>query len=291
MTKRFLDPTNDIAFKKIFGTEEQKPSLISFLNAVLRLKKENYITHVSLMPQEESPRIGGGRRVIFDVKCRDQQGHEFIVEMQNRKVPDFIKRSQYYVSHCYVSQIGEGTQYFELKPVVLIAVSNFELFNDDKDPISYHRILNEKSHKNHLKDLSYVFVELPKFEKSENSLTSIEDKWLYLLKHAAEDTHVPQSIVEQEIVDAYNTLERFNWGTVEYDAYVQSDIAITDEYRRQEKKYEAGLKEGKEEGLKEGKRETARELLKAQQDIDFISKITGLSQQEIRDLIKNKGAD
>ena len=282
IAQRFLDPTNDVAFKKIFATEEHKPSLISFLNAILRLKKEDWIKEVSLLPQEESPLIDGGRRVVFDVRCRDKKGHEFIVEMQNRKVPDFIKRSQYYVSHCYVSQIGKGTPYFELRPVVLVALSNFELFSTSKDPISYHRILDEKTQENHLKDLSYVFVELPKFTKKEEDLITIEDKWLYLLKHAAEDIDVPQTIVEQEIVDAYKTLERFNWSTNDYDAYIRSSITITDEYRRQETRYEEGVEKGRVDGKRSEKIEMAQKMLEKGMGIATISEISGLTEKEIR---------
>ena len=242
MAQRYLDPTNDISFKKVFATEDNKPSLISFLNAILRLKQEDWIKEVSLLPQEESPLIDGGKRVVFDVKCKDEKGHEFIVEMQNRKVPEFIKRSQYYVSHCYVSQIGKGISYFELKPVVLIALSNFDLFTDDEDPISYHQTLNIKTHNNHLKDLEYVFVELPKFTKSAKELQSIEDQWLYFLKHADDLKEIPQSIVSKEIIKAFNTLEQFNWNTEEYDAYVRSNIGLTDEYtainRQHEKREE-----------------------------------------------------
>ena len=124
-------------------------------------------------------------------------------------------------------------------------------------------------------------VNLPKFKKTKEELSSIEDKWLYLLKHAADENQVPQGIVEQEIVNAYNTLERFNWDTGEYDAYVQSSIAITDEYRCQSKRYKEGLKEGEAKGLKEGKKQIALELLKAKQEPNLIATVTGLSVEEI----------
>ncbi|MBT4880188.1 MAG: hypothetical protein HOI80_06700 [Alphaproteobacteria bacterium] len=78
---RYFDPTNDIAFKKIFCTEHGKVSLISFLNAILRLKKKDWIEHVEFVPFIQNPLIEGGKQVIFDCKCRDRKGHEFIVEM------------------------------------------------------------------------------------------------------------------------------------------------------------------------------------------------------------------
>ncbi len=280
LAQRYLDPTNDIAFKKVFATEEHKPFLLSFLNAILRLQEDDWITEVSLLPQEESPLIDGGRRVIFDVKCKDKHDREFIVEMQNRNVPEFVKRSQYYVSHCYVSQIGQGIPYFQLKPVVLIAISNFKLFTDDDDPISYHQTLNVKTHNNHLQDLEYVFVELPKFKKDVQSLESIEDQWLYFLKHAAELDAVPQSVITKEIIEAFSSLEQFNWSAEEYDAYVCANISLTDEYIARQRKFEEGREEGREEGIKQ----IAINLLKQGQTIAFTAKATGLSEEEVEKL-------
>ena len=305
VAQRYLDPTNDIAFKKVFATEEHKPSLISFLNAILRLEEENWIKDVALLPQEESPLIDGGRRVVFDVKCTDKKNREFIVEMQNRKVPEFVKRSQYYVSHCYVSQIGKGTPYFKLKPVVLIAISNFELFTDDEDPISYHQTLNIKTQNNHLKDLEYVFVELPKFMKDAKDLSSVEDQWLYFLKHAGDIDTIPQSVVSQEIKESFRTLEQFNWNAEEYDAYICSNISLTDEYTALKQAKDEGKAEGKAEGIEEGEkrgkaegieegekrvRQIALALLQQGQDPAFVSKATGLSEANIEKMHQTLGA-
>ena len=169
--QKFLDPTNDVAFKKIFGTESQKPALISFLNAVLRLKEGSriieteFIETIQFLPQENIPEIREGRRVIFDIRCRDESGNDFIVEMQNRSIPEFVKRSQFYAAKVYGNQLSAGRKYFELCPVVMVAISSQCLFDDSRKPVSYHRIMNEETLNVHLKDLTFVFVELPKFNK------------------------------------------------------------------------------------------------------------------------------
>ena len=78
--ERYINPYTDFGFKKLFGTEMNKDLLISFLNALF-MGHQN-IKDISYLPME---RLGlyGNRRAIFDVYCEDENGSEFIVEMQN----------------------------------------------------------------------------------------------------------------------------------------------------------------------------------------------------------------
>src|SRR5690242_15618796 len=101
MPERYLDPTNDVAFKRIFN---DKNRLMDFLNAILRLEEGLKITNISFISQEELPDLGTGRRSIFDLKCTDQAGKTYVVEMQNRPEPHFINRIQCYAAHTYSSQ-------------------------------------------------------------------------------------------------------------------------------------------------------------------------------------------
>ncbi len=97
------------------------------------------------------------------MKCTDQRNFQYIVEMQNRKVPNFIKRSQFYVSNAYASQLGDAVDYLVLKPVILLTIANHTLFPVKNDYISYHKTLATTTHEPDLEDLAYAFVELHKF--------------------------------------------------------------------------------------------------------------------------------
>ena len=290
MNQRFLNPTNDVAFKKVFGREEHKNILISFLNSILRLEEKEWIQDIEFLKSEQVPIIDGGRRVIFDVKCRDLKGNEFIVEMQNRNVPDFAKRMQYYAAHSYVSQIGKGSSYVELKPIILVAVSNFTLFDSNTDPISFHKTLETTTYENHMGDLSYVFVELPKFKKEEDEIKTIEDQWLFYFKNAETAEDIPESVVAQEVREAYETLEQFKWDTHEYDHYVKANMVITEEQRGKEVKFQEGLKKGKAEGIKEGGDQMAQQialsLLRQNIALEIVEQSTGLSVEELQTLKK-----
>ena len=113
----FADPKNDLAFKKIFGNEQHKEILISFLNAVLDFKKGYTIVDVALANPYQVPRIPELKETILDIKATNKNGETFIVEMQKKDVGDFTKRSLYYTSKAYVNQIDVAEKYLELKKV------------------------------------------------------------------------------------------------------------------------------------------------------------------------------
>lgn len=191
MAPRFYDAKNDIAFRKLFALEENKPLLISFLNTVLRRKDEDIIEEVEILPPELVPDIAEAKQSILDVRCRDRKNFQYVVEMQNRKIASFIQRAQYYASRTYVDQAWQGDPYLELRPVILLAILNHRIFPDDVEIISYHHTLETQTQRHYLKDISYAFIELGKFAKTWGEVKTLEDQWLYLFKRAHEAEEPP----------------------------------------------------------------------------------------------------
>jgi len=230
-TERFLDPKNDVAFKKLFGTEEHKPLLISFLNSLLRLEDGQIIKTVDLLPTEQIPSIKSAQRPLLTVNCTDQGEAQYIVALQNAQYGNFIEIPQF-LQHCaaksYVNQFGSGLGYKALKPVVLLGIANGILFPKKLDYMSYHSTFDTKTHERDLEDLSYAFVELPKFKKTEDELKTLEDMWLYLLKHAPEMNAISKDS-PPEIRKAYATLKESNWTQKEKEAYTEVEIALKNE--------------------------------------------------------------
>ncbi len=105
---RYLDATNDVAFKKVFSNKE---ILEDLLNSILRLPEGKKIEELHFVPQEEVPDLGQGKRSIFDIKVRDQSGFWYIVEMQNRPDELFLKRVQVYAASAYSNQLLKGENY------------------------------------------------------------------------------------------------------------------------------------------------------------------------------------
>jgi len=105
---RFLDPKNDVAFKKIFGSEKNKDILIHFLNDILEFTNDNQITEVEFLTPVQDPEIAAKKQSIVDVLCKDKLGVQYIIEMQVDPSAGFEKRAQYYAAKAYCRQTNRG---------------------------------------------------------------------------------------------------------------------------------------------------------------------------------------
>ena len=115
MLAKFLDPKNDVAFKRIFGTEMHKNILIHFLNDMLGFSLGEKIQQVFFLKTAQDPDIASKKQSIVDVLCTDEKGSQYIVEMQVARTTGFEKRAQYYAAKAYVSQMNSGEAYHKLK--------------------------------------------------------------------------------------------------------------------------------------------------------------------------------
>ena len=121
----FINPFTDFGFKKIFGSEESKPLLISFLNDLLPI--ENKIVSLEFKNIEKLGMLEEDRRAIFDIYCRDEKNQEFIVELQRAKQAHFQDRAAYYASFLIQDQAKKGKWDFELTPIYFIGILDFSL--------------------------------------------------------------------------------------------------------------------------------------------------------------------
>ena len=179
---KFISPQNDFAFKRIFGDEQHKEVLISFLNSVLDLSGERAVVEVQIVDPYQVPRLKQFKETILDIKATCQSGRQFIVEMQVEHQHHFYKRALYYSSKAYTEQLHIGVDFTELKPVYFIGVLNFEAIPGSRY-LSRHIILDEETQEQHISDFEFCFIELPKFTKHESELQSVVDKWIFFLKN------------------------------------------------------------------------------------------------------------
>jgi len=294
---RFLDPKNDFAFKRVFGREENKDILIAFLNDILDHEYIGKIIHVDFLPTIQNPDIAAYKESILDVMCQDQHGLQYIIEMQLARTTGFIKRAQYYATKAYSKQLLQGEQYDQLKEVIFLAITDFILFPHKTDIKSDHIILDRKTKEHDLRDLYFTFVELPKFTKKIDELTSITEKWYYYLKHAPATL---KAEYEQLIKDApmlqraYEELDKYAWNEAELNTYEDvlkrnRDNASVRQYAI-EKAKAAGMKKGMERGMKKGIKqgkaerelEIARQMLQSGMPLEQIQRWTGLSLEELK---------
>ncbi|WP_353279109.1 Rpn family recombination-promoting nuclease/putative transposase [Wolbachia endosymbiont (group A) of Cydia amplana] len=309
---KFLDPKNDISFRRIFGTEKNKDILIHFLNDILGFTDKSAIKDIEFLSTIQDPDIAAKKQSIVDVLCRDEDGVQVIVEMQVAKTKGFEKRAQYYAAKAYSRQADKGDQYQDLKEIIFIAIADCILFPDKSEYKSKHTIRDEDANEHDLKDFYFIFIELPKFPKTkEDQLSNIVEKWIYFFKYADETSEEElEKIIGSDVIikKAYEELNRFNWSEKEFIAYEQEIKRILDEQAvlaqklddatekgilighqkgREEGKEEGikiGAERGREEGEKQAKITVAKNLLKAGVSVDIIAQTTGLTANEIKDL-------
>jgi len=288
MIVKYLNPRNDIAFKKIFGTEKNKDILIHFLNDVIVTSAgRGLIKEVTLLNPMQHPEIVSKKQSIVDVLCEDENGIKYIVEMQVAKVAGFEKRAQYYAAKAYASQPDKGDTYTHLKEVIFLAITEYVMFPNKSGYKSEHVLLDQKTHERDLKDFSFTFLELPKFKKNDiKDLKSYEEKWCYFFKHAHEAENVEELLENSDevIQKAYHELEAHNWTNEELNAYEDAEKTARDNRSREVFVKEEGKAEGKAEGIKL----VAKNLLKQGSNIKSISQVTGLSSAEIEKIKEEK---
>jgi len=192
---QFLDVKTDFAFKKVFGSPASKDILISFLNAVLDFGS-NPIVDLTIVNPYQMPMVVGLKDTYVDVKAKLKNGSMVIIEMQVLNQAGFGKRILSNWAKAYSTQLDKGDKYYKLKPVIALTITDFTRFEDtelESVVMTYFGVLEKKHKLPYLvDDFELVFVELPKFEKTESQLSSITDKWLYFLKHAGDLKSIPQ---------------------------------------------------------------------------------------------------
>ncbi|MBF0606583.1 MAG: Rpn family recombination-promoting nuclease/putative transposase [Magnetococcales bacterium] len=248
---KFVDVRNDIAFKKIFGSENKKGILISFLNSVLNLTGDRAIDDITILNPWQAPDIPSLKETILDIRAVDKRKITFIVEIQIQKRQGFQKRVLYYTSKAYVDQLDKGEDYYNLKQVIFIGIVDFNIF-EGSNYLTRHLILNTENLRQELKDLEFNFIELPKFTKNENQIESVIDKWIYFIKNAASMQIIPKSADFVEIKEAYEIATEMQWDKEELRVYEYWQIRSWDEMGAFLQGKVDGELKGKIEGLLKG---------------------------------------
>jgi predicted transposase/invertase (TIGR01784 family) len=200
---QFLDVKTDYAFKKVFGSEQSKSILMSFLNALLDFNGEK-ITELTIVDPYQIPLLQGMKDTFVDVKAVLSNKTNVIIEMQVLNVEGFEKRILYNAAKSYSTQLLKGEKYHLLNPVVALTITDFVMFDDLKEIISTFKLLEKNHLINYSDDIQLVFVELPKFNKSDQELTNITDKWIYFIKNAGSLEYIPETLQNnQEIQQAF----------------------------------------------------------------------------------------
>ena len=272
---KYINPLTDFGFKKLFGVEPNKELLIDFLNQLLPA-----VHQIKDLTYTKNEHLGGSeyeRKAIFDLYCESQSGEKFIVEVQKAKQNFFKDRSVYYSTYPIQEQAKKGDWDFELSAVYTIGILDF-VFDDHKDQSEILHTVKLKDQNGNVfyNKLTYIYLELPKFTKSDTELQTRFDKWMYVFRHLANLQNRPAILQERIFEKLFEIAEIAKFTPKEKEQYEES------------LKYYRDLKNvvdsSKEEGKIEGIIEVAKNLKRQGISTEIINKATGLLKKEIDNL-------
>ncbi|HAT4163676.1 TPA: Rpn family recombination-promoting nuclease/putative transposase [Clostridium perfringens] len=279
--RTLLNPQIDFVFKKIFGTEKNKPILINFLNAVI--KPTTPIKDVEIKNNDIDKDFIEDKFSRLDVKATTSNKEHINIEIQVKNEYNMIQRTLYYWSKMYSEQIQNRDNYSKLERTVCINILNFKYLKNDKYHNAYR--LKEINSNEELTDLQEIhFIELPKFNEIGNKeyVENVDEmdaleKWLEFLVEPESNTVRQLELSNEEIKLAKSELYRLSMDSKEREQYNMREKAIYDRISA----LENAESKGKVEGKIERELELVKESLKQGLEISLISKITGLSEKEI----------
>ena len=248
---RYLDPKNDLTFKRIFG--EHPRLLISFLNSIMPFEAGRFIEEIQYLPTEQVPDNPGKKDSIVDVKCIDNYKRQFIVEMQMYWSSYFKNRMVFNAGKAYVRQLNKNEEYHLLQPVYSLAILNEQYDRKTEQFYHHYQIVNKENTDEVISGLEFVLIELPKFHPQRWEDRKLATLWLRFLSEVDEKmSSLPKEFQEHEDINQAAEI-------CEESAYTDDELLIYDAYwdriRREKSAIKDALIEGEIKGRAEGRAE------------------------------------
>ena len=298
-----ISPKVDIAFKKIFGVEENKDLLISLINSIV--SKEDQVSDVILLNPYNPQNFTRDKLSILDIKAQGLDGRRFNIEIQISDEADYDKRALYYWAKLYTEQLEVAEDYSTLSKAIGIHILNFISIPEvDKYHNIFH-ITEKESGEAYFKDLELHTIELKKFSRdSSEKLPDIVAKvknsldiWLAFLTRndLLQPDNLPKSLNDSRLRKALTVLDVMNFSSIERDAYEDHLKWLRIEANTLKKAESKGIAKGREEGIsigvtrgiEKGIEKTAIFMLQEKLDDSLIKSVTGFSQDDL-DKLKNR---
>ena len=297
---KYLNPKADLTFKLIFG--EHPDLVMSLLNALLPLDADGQIESVEYLTPEMVPDNPGKKNSIVDVRCKDQQGRQFVVEMQLHWSDSFRRRVILNAAKAIVREAEKAQSYNLLQPVYSLNLVNEGLSLGDADPDEFYHdyaIVNVEHSDRIIEGLRFVFIDLKKFKPKTIAERKMAVLWLRFLTEIDESTQeVPAELLENvETRKALEIVEKSAYTEGQLLAYDDFWMSVVDEKVIVEDALKKGMEEGRAEGRAEGmaegmekgqqqeKVDTVRRLQALGLSVDQIAQGAGLTTEEVKSIL------
>ena len=284
--EKYINPFTDYGFKKLFGEEVNKDLLLDFLNELLK-GEMGEIKELSFLKTEQLGITQLDRKAIFDLYCENEKGEKFIVELQKTKQNFFKDRTLYYSTFPIIEQARRIDWDFELKAVYTIAILDFVFDADKHEPEKFRydvKLTDIETHHVFYDKLTFIYLEMPKFNKKVEELETRFEKWLYVIRNLNKLDRVPDKLREKIFEKLFEAAEISKFTIAQAQSYEDSLKHYRDLKNSLDTAREEGFAEGEERGKREGKLEVARKLIKKGLPIKDISELTGLTENEINQI-------
>jgi len=273
---------NDIIFKIVFASEENKPLLIALLNAILGFSGRDKIVEIKILNPSIDKEFMQEKNSILDIKARDSQNRYYNIEVQVEPDRHYKERSMYYLSRLFGGQLEPGMKYGALMKTIGISITDFTLFEELPELHNIYRFMNISRPHELTDKLELHYIELSKYnkEKPYKEMTIFE-KWLYLLKYSELYSDrlepIPEALHEEEGIEMAITAFR--------KAISKDEVREMIEFRHKARLDEASrlddmLNAGIEKGIEKGKIESAKIFLEMGGDRSEIAKRLGLKETD-----------
>ena len=290
-----ISPRVDLAFKKIFGVEENKDLLISLINAIVG--QDDQVEDITLLNPYNPKNFRQDKLSILDIKAKGIDGKRFNIEIQISDEADYDKRALYYWAKLYTEQLKVAEDYSKLSKAIGIHILNFTSIVETKN---YHNVFHITEKENgfaYFKDLELHTIELNKFtEDASEELADIVSKtknaldvWVaFLTRHdLLKADRLPKELDNDTLKKALHVLDVLNFSEEERELYEDHLKWLRIEANTLKKATEKAREEALTEGISIGVEKTAINMIKQKLDDKLISSVTGLTLEEILKL-KNK---
>jgi predicted transposase/invertase (TIGR01784 family) len=226
---KYVNPFTDFGFKRLFGEEAHKDLLQDFLNELLPITDK--ITEITFKSPEQMGDTAKDRRAVYDIYCTTQKGAFFIVEMQKAFQAYFKDRTIFYTTFPIRAQAKKGKWDYKLSMVYCVAILSFEFAQEElltteeeifEDDYLHEVELKDQRNRPFYRKLKYLFIEMPRFEKTEAELTTRFEKWIYFLKNLEDFNEIPAILNEPIFQEAFEVARVANFDKAELSEYHES---------------------------------------------------------------------
>lgn len=294
-----MDLKVDFAFKQLFGKQGNEPILIAFLNATLKLPKNECITFIEILNSELEPNHLDDKKSVLDIHARTENGARINIEIQLANRYDMEKRTLYYWSRIYSGQLNEGMGYKELAKTITINILNFRFV---KPTERYHTTFHlfEDEEKFLLTDVLEIhFMEIPKLmvnwrKKALNLHEDLLVRWLLLLE-AGENEDIRRELEAIAMQDSVMKKAFAEWEDIsrnprawaEYESRRKAILDDAAAVREAELRAQEAEEKGALIGALHAAENIARNLLLSGMDVETVAEHTGLSKEKVADIQRN----